>query len=262
MFKNAPSIFAMKPFHEVSDRYGFIPTIQVIEALRSNGWYPVDATQKNVRIEAKQNFTKHLVRFRRLDDNIMVDDNIVELLLTNSHDRSSAFVLHAGVFRIACANGLVIADSTFQKVSIHHTKNAPARVVQVANEIIKTVPIITSEIESMQNIELSQPERMILANTALDYILPEDDKLVTTRENLVSQILRPKRQSDVGSNLWSTFNVIQEKALRGGLHIVKRSIKTGYRRSSTREVKSLDKNIKLNKALWSMAQQMKELKTQ
>jgi hypothetical protein len=41
---------------------------------------------------------------------------------------------------------------------------------------------------------------------------------------------------------------------------MKQNEKGRYRRSTTREVKSIDKNIKLNKALWEMAEQMKNLK--
>ena len=106
MLQTAPSVFATQAHHETSDKYGFIPTIQVVDALRSHGWMPVDATQKNVRTLDKRDFTKHLVRFRRLGNDIVVGDSVVELLLTNSHDRSSSFNLHAGIFRMACANGM------------------------------------------------------------------------------------------------------------------------------------------------------------
>ena len=41
----APSIFATQPDDAVSDRYSFIPTIDVIDGLRDAGWLPVDAKQ-------------------------------------------------------------------------------------------------------------------------------------------------------------------------------------------------------------------------
>jgi len=255
----APSVFADRPYHDVSSRYGYIPTIQVIDELRRVGWQPIDATQKNVRIKEKAGFTKHLVRFRRLDNDIKVGDSVVELVLTNSHDKSAAFVLHAGIFRMVCANGIVTADSTFQKVSVRHNKNAVGHVIDGAYSVINDVPKITSEVESMMNIQLSEREQKIFANTVLNYILP--DHVVTSKDNLIAQILRPRRQEDTKKDLWSTFNVVQEKALRGGLHIMKLKPESKFHsRSTTREVKSIDKNIKLNKALWSMAEQMRDLK--
>jgi len=263
IIQSAPSVFAEQPHEDVSDKYGFIPTIDVIDGLRNEGWFPVDATQKNVRNKAMTDFTKHMVRFRRLGDDIVVGDSVVELLLTNSHDRSSGFVLHAGVFRMACANGIVIADSTFNKVNVRHNRFATDRVIEGSYNVIDEVPLITSQIEGMQSIELSRQEQEVFANTALNFILPEpkeNQKIVTSNQSLVSQMLRPKRNSDTGSDLWSTFNVIQEKALRGGIRMSKFTKDKGYRNSTTREVKNIDKNIKLNKALFEMAMQMKEIK--
>lgn len=264
MRANAPSIFAGEAHSEVSDRYGFVPTIQVIEGLKAEGWLPVDATQKNVRHADKQDFTKHLIRFRRLGDDIRVGDSAVELLLTNSHDRSAAFVLHAGIFRMACANGIVIADSTFNKVSVRHNQNALDDVIEGSYRVMEEVPLITNEVESMQGVQLTQAEQKVFANAALGYMMPElneeDSKIITSREALVTQALRPKRSSDTGADLWSTYNVVQEKAIRGGLTSHKVNAKGRYRRNTTRAVKSIDKDVKLNKALWEMAVQMKELK--
>ncbi len=263
--QTAPSVFATQPFNEVSEKYGFIPTVQVVDELRNHGWMPVDATQKNVRNPEKIDFTKHLIRFRRLGDDIQVGDSVVELLLTNSHDRSSGFVLHAGVFRMACANGIVIADNTFQKVSVRHSKHAVERVVEGSYSVIDEVPLITNEIESMQNIDLSQDEQRIMAKAALTYMEPNNPKpdaprIITPENAIIDQMLQPKRASDTGSDLWSTFNVIQEKALRGGVRIQKMNKNNRVTRTTTREVKAIDKSIKLNKALFQMATQMRELK--
>ncbi len=264
MKANAPSIFAEQAHNEVSDRYGFVPTIQVVEGLRAEGWLPVDATQKNVRKADKQDFTKHLIRFRRLEDDIKIGDSAVELLLTNSHDRSAAFVLHAGIFRMACANGIVVADSTFNKVSVRHNQNALDDVIEGSYQVLEEVPLITNEVESMQAVELTRKEQEIFANAALGYIMPElneeESKIVTSKDSLITQALRPRRSADTGSDVWSTYNVLQEKAIRGGLSMHKVNAKGRYRRNTTRAVKSIDKDVKLNKALWEMAVQMKELK--
>jgi len=257
----APSVFATAPHHEVSDRYGFQPTIDVVDALRFEGWMPVDATQKNVRDKSKRELTTHLLRFRRIDDDIQVGDSVVELLLKNAHDRSSAFVLHAGVFRMACANGIVIADSTFNKMSVRHGKNIVGDIIEGSYDIIKDVPLIADHVEGMQATELSGAEREIFAKTAYKVAYGErDENDLTSDASIVNQMLRPKRHSDTGHDLWSTFNVVQENVIRGGIQTTKVNDKGRIRRNSKRAVGSIDKNIKLNKALWEMATQMKELK--
>lgn len=262
MLQNAPSIFANNPRNDVSNRYGFIPTIQVVDALRDEGWLPVDATQKNVRIKDNEDFTKHLVRFRKLDNDILVGDSAVELLLTNSHDRSSGFILHAGMFRMACANGIVIADSTMAKVSIRHNQNAPGQVIEGSYEIVDQVPEIANAVEGMQSIQLENNEREIFAKTAFNYAYGEDEenKILTKQENIIQQVLKPNRREDIGHDLWSTFNVIQENIIKGGIKTLRKG-KKGIRRNTTRKVKSIDKDIKLNKALWEMATQLQDLKT-
>ena len=257
----APSVFATAPHHEVSDRYGFMPTIKVVNALRSEGWMPVDATQKNVRDASKRNLTTHLLRFRRIDNDIQVGDSIVEILLKNAHDRSSAFVLHAGIFRMACANGIVIADSTFDKLSVRHGKNVVGDIIEGSCEVINEVPAICETVEGMQSTELSPEERAIFAKTAYNFAHGErDENILTSQENIINQVLRPKRRSDTGTDLWSTFNVIQENIIKGGVRTAKVGSNGRVRRSTKRAVGNIDKNIKLNKAIFEMATQMQALK--
>jgi len=259
---SAPSVFATAPHHEVSDRYGFMPTINVVDALRSEGWYPVDATQKNVRDSSKRDLTTHLVRFRRLDNDINVGDSVVEILLKNAHDRSSAFVLHAGIFRMACANGIVIADSTFQKMSVRHGKNIVGDIIEGSYKVVDEVPAIADHVESMQGTELTGAERAIFAKTAYQFAHGEinHEGSLSTESSIVNQMLRPKRYGDNGTDLWSTFNVIQENLIKGGVRTMKLNDKGRVARNTKRAVNNIDKNIKLNKAIWEMATAMKELK--
>ena len=257
----APSVFATAPHHEVSDRYGFMPTIKVVNALRNEGWMPVDATQKNVRDASKRDLTTHLLRFRRIDNDIQVGDSVVEILLKNAHDRSSAFVLHAGIFRMACANGIVIADSTFNKLSVRHGKNVVNDIIEGSCEVINEVPAICETVESMQATELTGEERAIFANTAYNFAHGErDEDILTSQENIINQVLRPKRREDTGHDLWSTFNVIQENIIKGGVRSAKIGANGRVRRSTKRAVGNIDKNIKLNKAIFEMATQMQALK--
>ncbi|NWO11391.1 hypothetical protein HLV40_13405 [Chromohalobacter salexigens] len=54
LHRTAPAIFAQEPDAGVSDRYGFVPTINVVDALQAEGWYPVRAQQTNVRAPERQ----------------------------------------------------------------------------------------------------------------------------------------------------------------------------------------------------------------
>ncbi len=64
LMARAPSIFATQPYEKMSQRYTFIPTVAVIDRMRSEGFQPFQVMQSRTRIPGKQEFTKHLIRFR------------------------------------------------------------------------------------------------------------------------------------------------------------------------------------------------------
>ena len=47
------------------------------------------------------------------------DDEVFPVVyISNSHDGTSTFVLRAGIFRLICSNGLVIATTEFESLKI------------------------------------------------------------------------------------------------------------------------------------------------
>jgi len=113
LLAQAPALFTEEPHFKVSDMYHFIPTIDVINEIKQHNLYPTSVQEASVKDESKDGYQRHLVRFRHFDDLLNPKENSVELLLFNSHDRSTAFSISAGIYRFVCANGLVIADSVF-----------------------------------------------------------------------------------------------------------------------------------------------------
>lgn len=70
-----------------------------------------------------------------------------------------------------------------------------------------------------------------------------------------SQILAPRRRQDESDDLWTTYQRIQENLLKGGL-----SGRTAQgKRTHTRAVNGIDGDVKLNRALWVMAENMLNL---
>ena len=60
----APSIFAPGKHASRSERYAYIPTIEVLRGLRVEGFEPFMVAQSQSRIEGKTEYTKHLIRMR------------------------------------------------------------------------------------------------------------------------------------------------------------------------------------------------------
>jgi Domain of unknown function (DUF932) len=167
----APSIFATQPIDTVSDRCSFLPTSSVLKGMRENGWLPVRAEQQSVRTEARRGFQKHLIRFARAEHLGSWEKNQVrpEVVLLNSHDKSSAYQLHCGLFRLVCSNGMVVADATFQRISIKHSGFNPDSVIEASFEVLGAVPDIMNKLQLFQDRILTDAERLALATGAATY---------------------------------------------------------------------------------------------
>jgi hypothetical protein len=257
----APSAFAGQPYHEVSERYTFVPTSDVIDGMRNAGFMPVMACQSRTRIAGKENFTKHMIRFRSANESaITVGDSLVETVLINSHDRTSSYHLMLGVFRLVCSNGMVVGD-TFEGIHVRHVGNIVEAIVDANIRMLKNAPIIADTIRLWRSIMLTAGEQLALATAAHQLRFDEG----TDEAQLVKpdQLLSAHRSADQSSDLYTTFNRIQENTVRGrvrGSGYVQSETGNRFRRLRTRAVTGIDNNTKLNKALWTLAEEMAKLK--
>ena len=67
------------------------------------------------------------------------------------------------------------------------------------------------------------------------------------------KLLTPVRYGDAATDLWTTFNVIQEHLICGGDRYMGYTEGMGIRRNRTRPVSGLNEGQKINKALWALA---------
>lgn len=258
----APSAVATQPHGSRSDRYAFIPTLEVIQGMERAGFLPFAASQSRTRDISRKEFTKHMLRFRNMGSRAEnVGDIIPEIVLVNSHDGSSVYKLLAGIMRLVCGNGMVVAESTVASVSIRHTGDVVKDVVDASNALVEHSGKVFSRIADWQKLLLSREEQLALAASA--HTLRFGDAEGKTHTPITpAQLLYTRRPADSGTDLWKTFNRIQENVIRGGLSARDVDQETGRigRRSTMRAVKGIDQDVKLNRALWQLAERMSELK--
>lgn len=244
-----PSAFSEDKHESRSERYTYIPTIVLLDRLRDEGFQPYYATQSRTRIEGKREFTKHMLRLRRHDQ--IQGKEVPEILLLNSHDGSSSYKMIPGMFRQICSNGLV-AWKNFGEISVPHKGDIVDQVIEGAYEVLKTFDSVAENIELMRSIQVNESEQLLLGTAALEYKY-DGGHLPITAE----QVIRQRRWEDNRGDLWSTFNRIQENVIKGG---ISGRTKKGNR-TRTREVTGIDGDIKLNQALWKMAEEFAKLKS-
>jgi hypothetical protein len=243
----APAIFAEAPAAHTSARYAFLKTIEVVNALRGEGWVPVYAAQGAARSEVTEGVQKHVVRFRKPGVDARVGDSVTELVLTNAHDATSAYQVMCGLFRVACSNGLVIPCGTFGGISVRHTGVTTDQVVDASYQVVKEIPRIGESVEAMRSVQLDDLERQAFANVASRLRWGDDEAPLEAK-----RLLTRRRWEDAGSDLWSTFNVVQENITKGGLR------GTAHRR--VRAIGSVATDLKINKGLWGIAEEIQRLK--
>lgn len=261
MRKVAPSIFAVNAHESRSERFKPIPTIEILRALTKEGFVPVGAKQSRSRIEGKADYTKHLIRMRRIDDGktYSVGDNVCEILLKNANDGTSAYELMAGLFRIRCLNSLVAHVGTLEAIKVRHSGDVAGKVIEGTYTVLGEAEKTLAAPQDWSGITLNNEEQVIFANAAHMLRFGDSDGETITPIK-PEQLLIPRRVADRANDLWTTFNCVQENAIKGGLRGVSRDEFGRPRRVKSRAVNGIDQDIKLNKALWTLSQKMAELK--
>ena len=190
----------------------------------------------------------HMIRL--LPVYLIRKDEANEVVLINSHDGTSSYQMLSGVFRYVCHNGMVLGD-TVEDIRVPHRGNVIDNVIEATYTIKDQFDSVNGSIETMKSLPLSSGEELAFARAALELKYDDPTKAPIGPEALLSA----RRSEDRGGTLWNSFNRVQENIIKGGLH--------GYNRrgrTTTREVKSIDNNGKLNRALWVLADEMAKLK--
>ena len=256
----APSVLAAEPHESRGERYTFIPTISVLDGLRAEGFQPFEVRQTRCRDAGKREHTKHLVRLRHLDTGPVVfgGKEIPEIVLLNSHDGSSSYQLMSGLFRMVCSNGLIAGDIC-DDIRIRHSGNVVQDVIEGSFRVLDNIKMVGERVDAYKSIELTRSEQLLLAEAATDVRWgsdPETGNSLAPIHN-VDQIIQPRRWEDKKRDLWTTFNVIQENVIQGGIS----GRSASGRRTRTREVSGVNENVRLNKALWKLADEFAKIKT-
>jgi hypothetical protein len=226
--------------------------------LAAEGFQPYAVSQGGSRDEGKRNFTKHLIRLRHESMTLQMGQVHNEIVLLNSHDGTSSYRLMAGAYRTACLNGLVVAQSTIEDIRIPHKGDVAGLVLDGCITLMDKLPEVSETIREMASLRLTDAESTAFARAAL--VARYDD--LQDSPITPAQVLTVRRTADVENSVWNVFNRAQENIIRGGVPYVQRN-ERGQRIATrrTREIKGVDQNTSVNRALWALAEEMKAIKT-
>jgi hypothetical protein len=244
--ERASSIFTTTGAPDTSEKYLHISTDQIIKDMDQLGWGVVDA--KQVKARKGEGYQKHLVVFRNNDlfiEGEDGDDVFPQILLTNSHDGKNAFTFTAGLFRLVCENGLVISTQEFENMKIRHYGYNFEELQKVITGMVEKLPLTVESMNRFKQTQLGQEQMLDFAKRAIEVRFGEESKNIQIN---YEELITPTRVEDRGSDLWSVFNVVQEKIIHG---MFEYSIGTKNRKA--RKIKNFKQDITLNAKLYELA---------
>jgi len=244
LMKVAPAIFAKEPASTVSDKYTFVPTYNILDLLKDYGYYIVSAEQPRMRSTKSYGlYSKHLVRLRHEDYKNFTGTDIPEILLINSHNGKNSLGFFFGIFRLICENGLIISSLNLMSFKSKHIHFEYETFKNVIDDYMNKTDDVLGQIDRFSNIQMSTAQRMSFAKKAKNIIWP-DGSLVPEE-----MLIKPRREEDDKGDLYTVFNVVQENAMKGAI-----SYNTPKRKVKTKEVKSIDRKLRVNLGLWELAE--------
>jgi hypothetical protein len=240
------AIYATEASPKVSSRYHFVSSSEIIELMRENGYNVRDAKQILTR-KRDPRYVKHMVVFRKERPEVVTDEVVPEIIMTNSHDTTAGFGLRGGLYRFICTNGLVVGQDIY-RLSIPHVGEAREVVKAAVGHISQNVfPRVLENVRKWMDLQVEEAHKIRLAVKALELRY-----VATTGYYPPEALLTLRRDADRGNSLWNVFNVIQENIVQGG--IAARNY--NGRATTSKSVTAIDANIRINTGLWSEAEKI------
>ena len=246
--QTTPSIFTKNGSSNTSDKYTHIPTDTVIKDLELLGWGVVDA--KEVKARKQVGYQKHLVVFRNNDVVINGKDGDTvypQILLTNSHDGKNSFSFQAGLFRMICENGLVIATKQFENYKIRHMGYDFETLQGVIKDMISNLDLTVESMNKMKETELTEEQTLDFAKQLLETrVAGSKNKF---GDEAIADILTPQRKEDKGNGLWEVFNRVQENIVEGNFQY----LTPGGKLRQARPIKNFRQDMNINAKMYEQA---------
>ena len=245
--EKAKSIFTAKGAPGTSEKYAHISTFQIIQDMEKLGWGVVDA--KQVRARKGDGYQKHLVVFRNNEIVIKGEDGdhaYPQILLTNSHDGKNAFTFTAGLFRMVCENGVVICSKEFENLKIRHYGYDFEELKNVIGTMVEKLPLTVESMNQFKKKKLRKAQIAEFAKkaAAIRFGAEQLQNITIDFDDLVT----PTRPEDNGNDLWSVFNVVQEKLVHGMFEYT-----SGTKLRKARKIKNFKQDLDLNAKLYELA---------
>lgn len=233
----------------MSERYTPLATGEIVSLLETKGFQLKSSNAVKVRQQTSEGYQRHLMRFTHPDFESALDNSRPDLVIINSYDGSSSINLMLGVYRFACANGL-IAGTGLGGASIRHVGDVRTKLVASANQVCASVPKLVSEVQRLQLRQTTSAERVEFSKRAFELRIQSPGAQLLIVPSII-------RSEDVQTDAWTVFNVWQEMIMRRGIRYFDPNAPLNFRNiKNARGIKSISRSTQLNQSLWDTAMEV------
>jgi hypothetical protein len=145
-----------------------------------------------------------------------------------------------------CENGLVISTQEFENMKIRHYGYDFNELQTVINTMVGALPLAVESMNQFKQTQLAQEQILDFARKAVQIRFGEEQaQNIAIDYNALTTATRPE---DRGTDLWSVFNVIQEKITQGMFEY-----QSGAKVRKARKIKNFKQDLDLNAKLYELA---------
>ena len=190
--------------------------------------------------ELRQGFQKHRMLF---NTSFKSNDGLIQLLVTNSHEGSTALRFQLGYYRYVCSNGLVVGRDIVAPISVRHTLENTEKLNDTIAAVLMQKNKVIENIDRMQAKIIQKEDYASILKASLDIRGYNKDKY-----GILTPIFEIKRLEDQKADAFTVLNVIQENLLRTGF----KAENERNEKITMRAIKSLDEQNRINSELWDL----------
>ena len=233
--------------HTTTDRYMFLDTRRVINDMQDLGYEATGFRRAKGRT-VNQAYGLHEVEFINPEHRALSRHEVPRVLFMNSYDGTRRARFAAGLIRFACLNGMITGDLTANLTFTHIGDYEDALMAQMKS-IAEETSVTFSKIEAYRDAHLDRQILLEMAQEALDIRYPARELNIAPES-----LLMPRRQEDLSTDLYTTWNVLQENVLRGGVP----GLNTKEKVLLSRPVNRIEKSNRINSELWGLLERTAE----
>lgn len=258
IFNAAPAVYAVTRGENLSDKYLFISTSQLLNILTQDGWIVV-LTRGSKRSKSKYS-ALHSVYLTRKEytENVDVQSNEVPLLkIVNSHNGKHSFKIGPAIMSRKTGAIYHVPNSIYPTPRIVHKTYNTQEVVGVAYTILCDFPKVIKKIDSLKNTNLSPSAVREFAKSAANIIFKAEDILRTDEylgDDKVAQQLAGFDGFKHNSSVWDLVESISQNAFEGAVLLKRKSNKL----TKTRKINSVKRHDEITQKILDLTSQYLE----